>query len=50
MAGNVKGRAGMEKVWKSPCSIIRGGALFESLRYKSEGRGFSARWFHWIFL
>ena len=23
--------------------------LFEAQRYKSEGRGFDSRWFHWTF-
>jgi hypothetical protein len=27
----------------------RGGAVFEALRYKPEGRGFDSRWCHWNF-
>jgi hypothetical protein len=27
----------------------RGGALFEALRYKPEGRGIDSRWCHWNF-
>jgi hypothetical protein len=27
----------------------RGGAMFEALRYKPEGRGIDSRWCHWNF-
>jgi hypothetical protein len=27
----------------------RGGAVFEALRYKPEGRGIDSRWCHWNF-
>ena len=28
---------------------VRGGELVETLRYKSECRGFDSRWCHWNF-
>jgi hypothetical protein len=27
----------------------RGGAVFEALSYKPEGRGIDSRWYHWNF-
>jgi hypothetical protein len=28
---------------------VRGGAVVEALRYKTEGRGIDSRWCHWNF-
>jgi hypothetical protein len=32
-----------------PNVAARGGAVFEVLRYKPEGRGIDSRWCHWNF-
>jgi len=39
---------GVKGLMRSP-TLDRGNTVVKALRYKSEGRWFDSRWFHWNF-